>query len=455
MCSKIIFSKVLFITVLFFILRFARSLPKGGNSDDGTIPDEKWGYVTVRASAHMFWWLYGGQSNATPRTSLPLIIWLQGGPGGSGTGFGNFKEIGPIDDKLQKRNTSWVQVANLLFIDNPVGTGFSYVDDMNALTTNISQIAEDLLTLMKSFVAALPIFEKLPIYIFSESYGGKMTAAFGARLHDAIASGEIKCTLGGVALGDSWISPVDSVVTWGPYLYQYNLLDQKDLSSVMQAAAETIKAVEAGEYLEATALWARTEDVIDAVTDSVNVYNVLQHHAPSPMTLMKNEDDTPLGRLYGKHVQAYQLESLSDFMNTYIRKKLGIIPQNVIWGGQSSLVFKYQSKEFMKPVTKEVSKLLTAGVTVVVFQGQLDMICDTAGAELWLKKLTWSKMPMYFNASRKPIYLPGDTSKNTAAFLKQYQNLKMYYIMKAGHMVPADAGDMALEMVKQVIHTQN
>lgn len=414
------------------------------------IPDEKWGYVTVRESAHMFWWLYGGQSNTAPRTNLPLVIWLQGGPGGSGTGFGNFKEIGPLDDNLKIRNTSWVSVANLLFIDNPVGTGFSYVEDVGALTTNISQIAEDLVTLMKSFVGALPIFQKLPIYIFSESYGGKMTAAFGWRLHEAIKNKEINCNFGGVALGDSWISPVDSVITWGPYLYQYNLLDNKDLGKVMTAASATVDAVKAGEYLQATSLWAKTEDVIDSLTDSVNVYNVLQHHSPSPMSYLSTEGSL-FDKLYNKHVGIYQEVSLSKFMNTYVKNKLGIIPQNVQWGGQSALVFAYQREEFMKPVTSQVSKLLSANVTVVVFQGQLDMICDTPGAELWLKKLTWPGMEMYFKANRKPLYLKKDTTKNTAAFLKEFANLKMYYIMKAGHMVPADAGDMALQMVTQVI----
>jgi len=43
-------------------------------------------------------------------------------PGGSSTGFGNFEEIGPLDVSLQPRNTSWVTLTNVLFVDNPVGT---------------------------------------------------------------------------------------------------------------------------------------------------------------------------------------------------------------------------------------------------------------------------------------------------------------------------------------------
>ena len=60
-----------------------------------SIPEETWNYVKVRPSAHIFWWFYGAQ-DSQQRDKLPLVLWLQGGPGGSGTGFGNFEEIGPI-----------------------------------------------------------------------------------------------------------------------------------------------------------------------------------------------------------------------------------------------------------------------------------------------------------------------------------------------------------------------
>lgn len=137
--------------------------------------EQDWGYVTVRQNAHMFWWLH--YTNATVvKTQRPLIIWLQGGPGSSSTGYGNFFELGPLDQNLEPRKTSWDKYANLLFVDNPVGTGFSYVDNVSALTTTNEQIALDFVELLKGFYKAVPDMKKVPLYIFSESYGGKMTA---------------------------------------------------------------------------------------------------------------------------------------------------------------------------------------------------------------------------------------------------------------------------------------
>lgn len=48
---------------------------------------------------------------------------------------------------------------NVLFIDNPVGTGYSYVDNLTLLTTNVTEIAQDLLTLFTAFLQSHEIFQ--------------------------------------------------------------------------------------------------------------------------------------------------------------------------------------------------------------------------------------------------------------------------------------------------------
>ena len=53
---------------------------------------EAWGYVDVRPKAHMFWWFM--KTPCGDVDNRPIIIWLQGGPGCSATGYGNFMEIG-------------------------------------------------------------------------------------------------------------------------------------------------------------------------------------------------------------------------------------------------------------------------------------------------------------------------------------------------------------------------
>jgi hypothetical protein len=56
--------------------------------------------------------------------------------------------------------------ANILFVDNPVGTGYSYVDDNSGYTTNEDQIAADLVTLMIAFVNKVLLLQQLYIRSF-------------------------------------------------------------------------------------------------------------------------------------------------------------------------------------------------------------------------------------------------------------------------------------------------
>ena len=52
-----------------------------------------------------------------------------------------------------------MKVANVLFVDNPVGTGFSYVDNPSAYTTDVTQIANDLVTFFQDFLKKYPSLE--------------------------------------------------------------------------------------------------------------------------------------------------------------------------------------------------------------------------------------------------------------------------------------------------------
>ncbi|KAM0045195.1 putative carboxypeptidase C [Helianthus debilis subsp. tardiflorus] len=132
-------------------------------------------------------------------------------------------------------------------------------------------------------------------------------------------------------------------------------------------------------------------------------------------------------------------------MNGAVRKKLGIIPNDVKWGGQSSLVFKYLEGDFMRLRINEVDELLNKGVNVTIYNGQLDLICSTKGTEAWDKKLKWEGLKTFLSIDRTPLYC-GDVSI-TKGFTKSYRNLHFYWILGAGHFVPVDQPCIALEMV--------
>jgi serine carboxypeptidase 1 len=104
----------------------------------------------------------------------------------------------------------------------------------------------------------------------------------------------------------------------------------------------------------------------------------------------------------------------------------------------------------MRPVVDVVDALLAgARINVTVYQGQLDLICLTAGTEQWMSRLTWPGYPAFAASDKVPLYpYPGSTA--TGAFVKGYGRLSFFAIMDVGHMVPSDNGQMALQMLQQV-----
>ena len=75
---------------------------------------------------------------------------------------GNLMEIGPYrvkeDGKLRYNNGSWDQFANLLFVDNPVGTGFSYVDS-NSYLHELDEMAKQFVVFLESWFQIFPEYE--------------------------------------------------------------------------------------------------------------------------------------------------------------------------------------------------------------------------------------------------------------------------------------------------------
>lgn len=433
----------------------AKLYSKKSKSRLGDGGKETWGYVNVKENGYMFWWLYYSTAGNSSYLQQPLVMWLQGGPGASSSGFGNFGELGPLDIEQKERNYTWVKSANILFVDNPVGTGFSYVTNNSALATNNSQIVDDLIVFMKAIFQKLPDLQTMPFYIFSESYGGKMAIGLAYTLYKYVHSGKIPCNFQGVVLGDSWISPIDSVSTWGPFLYSTSMVDEVGLDAINTMAGKVRSALNNGQFKNATELFESVQTTVENYTHGINFYNILNlSFAKSYSECCRNTAFPPyINKMYQRIVRTDDDDALSKLMNGPIRQKLRIIPENVTWGGQSQLVFSALSEDFMKPVTDSVELVLNnTSLMVVVLSGQLDLIVDSLGTMKWVKNIKWAGINGFLNAERVPIQL---NNNSVAGFVKQYKNLAFYWILNAGHMIPRDAAATSVKMLNMITKTNN
>ena len=116
----------------------------------------------------------------------PVLLWLQGGPGGSSL-FGLFNENGPFQvlDNLEvvKRQTSWTLTHHVIYIDNPVGTGFSFTMLDKCYAQTQENVATDLYDALTQFFVMFPNIAKNDFYVTGESYAGKYVPALAHRIH--------------------------------------------------------------------------------------------------------------------------------------------------------------------------------------------------------------------------------------------------------------------------------
>ncbi|KAF4629125.1 hypothetical protein G7Y89_g9024 [Cudoniella acicularis] len=136
------------------------------------------GYVTVGTNQSMWFWFF--ESRNKPEKA-PLALWVNGGPGCSSM-IGLFQELGPChfvnNSTTPSLNPySWNEYANLLFVDEPIGAGFSYGN----LTVNSTVTAAPFVwTLMQAFYANFPQYKNRDFGLFTESYGGHYGPEFAS-----------------------------------------------------------------------------------------------------------------------------------------------------------------------------------------------------------------------------------------------------------------------------------
>ncbi|OQU92468.1 hypothetical protein SORBI_3001G349000 [Sorghum bicolor] len=324
--------------------------------------------------------------------------------------LGNFQEIGPLDVNLQPRNSTWLQKADLIFVDNPVGVGYSYVEDDSLLVTTDWQQAADATALLKALVKEVPTLQSSPLFLVAESYGGKYAATLGASVARAVRAGELNVTLGGVALGDSWISPEDFTLSYTPLLLSVSRLDD-NAGDEGNKIAETVKEqIAVGNFSDAEGSWNHLLGFIRSRSGDVDVYNFLDgsldQQASGETPAASSSTSTPSTEKammkYSRYLSGKGKEDLSagsntitGIMNGVIKEKLKIIPKNLTWEELNGAVYNALASEIMKPRIEEIDELLSYGVNVTVYNGQLDIICSTIGAEAWVQKLKWDGLKTF------------------------------------------------------------
>jgi len=147
------------------------------------------GHVTVDAKdgRALFYWFYEAISE---KEQKPLVLWLNGGPGCSSVGYGATQEIGPfiVDPSgttLSFNEYAWNNESNLLFLESPLGVGFSYSNTSSDYdNVGDTKTGADTFAFLQNWFLTFPEYRKRDFYITGESYAGKYVPELAEIIYD-------------------------------------------------------------------------------------------------------------------------------------------------------------------------------------------------------------------------------------------------------------------------------
>lgn len=122
--------------------------------------------------------------------------------------MGLFLELGPcriVDEHGPKYySESWNNYANIFFVDQPVGVGYSYAEYGETVSTT-EEAAVDMAAFVAIFFAHFTTFAGRPFHMAGESYGGRYVPLFASAVWDQNAKleamGMVSVNLSSIILG--------------------------------------------------------------------------------------------------------------------------------------------------------------------------------------------------------------------------------------------------------------
>ncbi|XP_065897205.1 probable serine carboxypeptidase CPVL isoform X2 [Dysidea avara] len=391
------------------------------------------GFFTVNetTNSNMYFWFFPAKNGDA---KAPLLLWLQGGPGGSSL-FGLFNENGPImidkTGKVQPRPVNWNEAYSIMYIDNPVGTGFSFADSDEGYSRNEQQVADNLYECLQQFFLVFDDYQKNDFYITGESYAGKYVPALAYKIHQSNPTAQLKINMKGVAIGDGLCDPINMVVGYADLMQQFSLADSVQAEYVRKQTDAAVAEINAGNFVQAFETFDAllNGDLIPYpsyfynITGSSNYFNILRSTSPEEFGY------------YGAFVEKAEVRS---------QIHVGNLTYN-----DGSKVEKFLLADVMQSVAPWLATVMD-NYKVLLYNGQLDVIVGGPLTEHFLLALQWNGADAFAQANRNVWKIKPDDVE-VAGFVRKSNNFTQVIVRGAGHILPYDQPERGLDMLDRFI----
>ncbi|EME88109.1 uncharacterized protein MYCFIDRAFT_48317 [Pseudocercospora fijiensis CIRAD86] len=454
------------------------------------------GYIDVEEHQHLFFWFFEAR-NQDP-SSAPLTIWLNGGPGDPSMS-GLFSENGPCwvdyNGTLQVNENSWTNVSNVIYIDQPTGTGFSYSIPVNGYidadtgylvelpsavcpdyatadycgtysSSNVIHTANSTLAAapyiwkaLQGFTGAFPQFARNGLYISSESYGGHYIPVLADFILDQNVRKEgAHIDLRGLSVGNGWFDPIIQFESYYNYTVNpgnsfnfrpFNASTQARMENALYGDGNCLDQLYACNYGPGTDgvcsaadnfCYDEVEYVFDAVTgrDEYDIREV----TPNPFPYI-----SWVGYVNKPEVQ----RAIGAYTNfTYAVTNLGAGTVAAAFGttGDDARGFDIMARN---------RRLIDSGVYVVHYAGDADYNCNWIGGEEVARQIDAPGFSSagYQNLTTISTFVANGyqstITEEVHGAVKQASNYAFVRIYDSGHQVPFYKPKAALALFERLV----
>ncbi|XP_072987359.1 serine carboxypeptidase-like 34 [Typha latifolia] len=413
------------------------------------------GYVTVNAShgRALFYWFFEATHDVGKK---PLVLWLNGGPGCSSIGYGEAEELGPFliqkgvpEIKLNKY--SWNKEANLLFLESPVGVGFSYTNTSSDLLQLGDKItAEDSYTFLVNWFKRFPQYKSHGFYISGESYAGHYVPQLSEKIFDENkkASPANFINFKGFMIGNALMDDETDQIGMVDYAWDHAVISDRVYHDVKIKCNFSVEP--------STPACDAAMNEYFAVYDIINMYSL---YTPSCVT---NTSTTSRTRSYWiegarpKHFSKFRGwfkkpagydPCVSDYAEVYfnrhdVQKALhaNVTHIGYNWTHCSDAITKWNDAP--ASVLPIIRKLINGGLRVWVYSGDTDGRIPVTSTRYTLHKLGLKTIQEW-----KPWY----DHEQVGGWTIIFDGLTFVTIRGAGHEVPQFAPRQAEQLIKHFL----
>lgn len=390
------------------------------------------GYFNVNKTydSNLFFWYFPAKNNAA---NAPVVLWLQGGPGASSV-YGMLMENGPVTvnswGTLDKRQYSWHLDHHMLYIDNPVGAGFSYTNNAAGYARNQVDVGNNLFSAIRQFFQVFPELKSNSFYLTGESYGGKYVPSAAYAIYSRSNSADVndQINLKGLAIGNGVTDPVNQIL-FGDYFYQLGFIDKNALATFNAYQNQAISYINqrntATALLYTFSLINTPNCLFNNLTGYTSPYNYL----------------VPDG--YNKYVELtsdYLLHSgIANWLNVGNRTFVAFSEQNPVLGNLQA--------DILDSVAPWLAELANSNkYQIMIYNGMLDLLVSATLTENYLLKLPYNGAAE-LNAAKRSIWT---VNGEIAGYYKKGGTVTHVSIRNAGHMAPVDQPVWVYNMIRKL-----